>query len=128
MDYERIGSVIKMDYTDEEIKQMLDITETITNMRLEGRPIENSWFANRLRIIDGHSYVLPDTETQALDELKADKDKKNKDLEDLKKAVDDITGAELGAYKVTGDRLDLLEQKVGLLLTHLGLQIEEDDD
>ena len=46
----------------------------------------------------------------------------------LKERIDDITGAELDAYKVTGDRLDLLEQKVGLLLTHLGLQIEEDDD
>ena len=51
-----------------------------------------------------------------------------KEVRDLKKAVNDITGAELDAYKVTGDRLDLLEQKVELLLTHLGLQIEEDDD
>ena len=50
------------------------------------------------------------------------------EIQQLKEKVDDITGAELDAYKVTGDRLDLLEQKVGLLLTHLGLQIEEDDD
>ena len=46
----------------------------------------------------------------------------------LKERIDDITGAELDAYKVVGDRLDLLEQKVELLLTHLGLKIEEDDN
>ena len=41
----------------------------------------------------------------------------------LKERIDDITGAELDAYKVTGDRLDLLEQKVGLILTHLKLNV-----
>ena len=51
-----------------------------------------------------------------------------RDLPNLKDRIDDITGAELDAYKMVGDRLDLLEQKVELLLTHLGLQIEEDDD
>jgi len=41
----------------------------------------------------------------------------------LKDRIDDITGAELDAYKMVGDRLDLLEQKVGLILTHLKLNV-----
>ena len=46
----------------------------------------------------------------------------------IKEIVDDITGAELSAYVNVSERLSLLEQKVELILTHLGLQIEEDDD
>ena len=49
------------------------------------------------------------------------------EVQTMKQRIDDITGAELDAYKVTGDRLDLLEQKVGLLLTHLGLEVDTDE-
>ena len=66
--------------------------------------------------------------TEEIDCAKIPEMARLKELSDLKERIDDITGAELDAYKVVGDRLDLLEQKVELILTHLGLKIEEDDN
>ena len=104
------------EFTEEQVIEMMaEAAETAKTDRL------NTYSVEILDAVDlpqdelncGHEYMIQQLETT---------------VSVLKERIDDITGAELDAYKVTGDRLDLLEQKVGLLLTHLGLQIEEDDD
>ena len=45
------------------------------------------------------------------------------EVQTMKQRIDDITGAELSAYVNVSERLSLLEQKVGLILTHLKLNV-----
>jgi len=45
----------------------------------------------------------------------------------LKERIDDITGAELGAYQAVGERLTILEEKIELILQYLKIK-EEDNE
>jgi len=40
----------------------------------------------------------------------------------LKERIDDITGAELGAYQAVGERLTILEEKIELILQYLKIK------
>ena len=42
----------------------------------------------------------------------------------LKERIDDITGAELGAYQAVGERLTILEEKIELILQYLKIKEE----
>ena len=103
------------EFTEEQVIEMMaEAAETAKTDRL------NTYSVEILDAVDlpqdelncGHEYMIQQLETT---------------VAILKQKIDDITGAELGAYQAVGERLTILEEKIELILQYLKIK-EEDNE